>query len=143
MHDRQVAAIPKRFERAETRIEAEEPVEIECTLAGAGAGNGDGRAGTVILGLAARDDHAQAIDRPSLKDRDELPRPMRVAGGECRPRQKRGSKTEADQRECAVLEKDSPSNHGPLLLASRCKMTLRRARMSCGPSRLRSHDALA
>ena len=29
MNDRQVAAIPKRFERAETRIEAEEAVEIE------------------------------------------------------------------------------------------------------------------
>ena len=120
MNDRQVAAIPKWLERAETRVEAEEAVEIErASLSGVGAGNRDARAGAIVLGLAARDDHTKAIYRATLKDSDEPPRPARVAGGEGRPPQKRGSKPEADQREGAVLQKDSPGDHGFLLLAAR------------------------
>src|SRR6266404_814619 len=113
VHDRQLAAIPQRLQRGETRIEAEETVEIECAVRAAGRpADGDSRPGPVVVGLTVRHDDAQAVDRAALEDGDELCRAPGRAGGERRACEKRRREAEADQRERAVLQEDPSGCHG-------------------------------
>ena len=111
MDDRQRALVPEWLERTKPRVEAEEAVEIDCGDGGiavrAGPRNRDARARAVVLAVAERHDDAQAVDGAALKDRDELPGAPAAALCVRRARQERRREAQADQRERAVLEKDS------------------------------------
>src|SRR5262249_55944591 len=127
---RQLTPLPQLLERREARVETEEAVEIERAVLRAGRRHRDSRPRACIFAIAKRDDEAEAVDGAPLKDGDE---PFRVWSGFSRPdrpSEKRGCKSQADERERAVLEDDSTRYH--LLLPQ-----LTRARLSVTVSEIR------
>ena len=117
MDDGQLPRVPERLERLQPGIESKEAVEIERarrSVRRPGRCDRDARPRAVILLVAERHDHVEAVDRAALKDGDEPLRPRGRARGKRRARQERGRKPEADQRERAVLQEDSSRSHGVL-----------------------------
>src|SRR5438552_17234726 len=93
--------VPQRFERRQTRMQPEMTVEIHDIR----RGNGDARALLVILRLAVRTEHLQAVDRTALKEADET----RTRGAEGAAQgvrsatEKQGIEAQAYQRQAASL----------------------------------------
>ncbi len=70
--DRQLPRVVERLERRQPRMHAEEPVEIERRIRRrAGPCDRDARPRRVVVALAERHDHVQAVDRAALEDRHQ------------------------------------------------------------------------
>jgi hypothetical protein len=87
LDDGELASIPERLERSEARVQPEEAVEIERRVAGrpGRASDRNRRTRAVILCVAVRDDHAQAVHCAALEDRDQLLGPSSRSGGKRGP----------------------------------------------------------
>src|SRR5262245_29983689 len=103
--DRQLAAIPPRLQRLQARIQAEEPVEIDCAAAGgvAGLGDGDAGPGAVVLRVAERYDHVETVYGAALEDGDQPARTRRSIRCEGGAREERRREAKADEGERAVF----------------------------------------
>lgn len=109
VNDRQIAAVPERLQWAEARIEAEESVEVECcSFTRFGTTDGDTRPRAVVLRLAVRHHHVQAVHGATLENRDELTRVATAPSGKRGAGQERRREAETHQGERAVLE-ENPS----------------------------------
>src|SRR6266545_4946230 len=114
MNDRELARVPQRLERCETRMQPEEAIEIDGALSRSWRGNADARPCGVVLALAERNDHIQPVDSAALKDRDEDLAAC-AAGGFHRARQECRRETEAEERQPPVLHEDASRKHAYLL----------------------------
>src|SRR5262249_10543261 len=122
VHDRQIAPVPQRLERSEPRIESKKTIEIErAGIAAPWPGNRNGRPRAVVVVLTVRDDHAQPVDGPALKDCDELLRANRGSGGKRGSGEKRGRETEAHERERSVFQEYASRDHVPLPRSGRSR----------------------
>src|SRR5262245_47852057 len=85
MNDRQSLRIPQRLERAQTRMQTEEAIEIHgrINVSVLRFRNGDVGSQVVVVVLTKRNDHVQTIDCTTLKDRNESLSPaVRTCGGD-------------------------------------------------------------
>src|SRR5262245_7412053 len=115
MNDRHLPRFEQRLERREARVQPEEPVQVDgCVRRSAWSRDGQRGSRLVVRALAVRHDHVEAIDGAALKDGDQDLSPS-VGSGD-RACQERWSKSEADESESAVFEKDASGNHGLYLL---------------------------
>ena len=95
-------------------MEAEEAVEIDARRRRRRpAARSRCRPRAVVVGLAERHDHVQAVDGAALEDRDEQLRPAGGAGRAAVRARNDGAKPRLTQRERAVLsERRVGSHHG-------------------------------
>src|SRR5215813_9752204 len=106
--------VPERLERPEPRMEPEETVEIDRSLRIGRTWNRDARARRVVLALAERYHHVEAVDRAALEDRDEDLAPHRGRGLDG-ARQERRREAQAEEGQPSVLHEDASREHGYLL----------------------------
>jgi hypothetical protein len=91
-------------------VQREEAIEIDGPLSRAWTRNRDRRAKRVVVGLAVRHHHVQAVDGAALKDRDEeLSARSRAFGG---AREERRREAERHHRHSARLDEDATREHG-------------------------------
>ena len=117
LDDGQALRVVKRLERRERRVQSEKAVEVNRRArsgagfgpGGAGPGNGDGRAQAVIVGLAVRNDHVEAVNRAALKDGDQQLAPR--ADGRRRAAEKRRREAKGQHSHLARFEEDSEIHH--------------------------------
>jgi len=77
MHDCELAAIPQRLERRHPRMQAKVPIEIDRAVRRAGLRDCDRRACAVIVSVAERHDHIEAVHGAALEDHDQQFSPIR------------------------------------------------------------------
>src|SRR6185312_17368634 len=72
-NDRQALRIPQWFEGGHGRMQSKEPVKVErCfDISSLRFGNGDRRAQVIVVALAVRNHHVQAVDRSTLENRNQ------------------------------------------------------------------------
>ncbi len=99
--------VPERLERRHRRVQAEEAVEVDrrAHRVAAGTWNRNRRTQAVVVGVAVRDDHVEAVHGAALEDGDEQLAPG--AGGGRRAAEERGGEAEREHRHRAGLEEQS------------------------------------
>ena len=113
MHNGHLARVEQRLERRQPRVQPEEPIEIDRGIRRrAWFRDGERRPCGVVITLAERHDHVQAVDCATLENRNQhAPAGFRRRHG---ARQERRSKAKADERKPAVLHEDASRDHGVL-----------------------------
>src|SRR6266851_812790 len=108
--------VPDRPERRERRVQAEEAVQVEGRIGHARgrAGDRDVAARGIVVGVAVRDDHAEAVHRAPLEDGDQDLRPGRAPLREGRAHEESGRPAQREQGERPALHERSPraARHG-------------------------------
>jgi hypothetical protein len=97
-------------------MQPEETIEIERAVR-ARARNRDRRTQPVVLGLAVRNHHVEAIDGTAVEDRNQKPSESAGGPGARRvrgPGQERRRETDREHRHRARSEEHSPGRHGYL-----------------------------
>src|ERR1022692_837731 len=104
MHNRQLTLLPERLKRREGRMQAEEAIEIEHSL----AWNIDAGPHGVILRLAVRHNNVQTIGRAPLKNHyPAFGARARLSRAPCGAREKAGHRRRSDNGQSAVTKKDA------------------------------------
>src|SRR5438270_269178 len=113
MDDCELLRVPEGLERSERRVQAEEAVEVDDGVLArlARLVNRDLRSKLVVISLAVRHDHVEAVHRAALEYRDQslatTVRRNRHALREGRALQKRrraADESHARQRDAALLQ---------------------------------------
>ena len=112
MNDRQVPLLVPRLQWRERRVQAKKSIQIDDSIATSPGGlDRDVLAGLVILPIAVRNNHAQAIDGTSLKHAHQYLSPalQRRRGTKCSAHKTR-SQAEGNHRQAACADKHPAGN---------------------------------
>jgi hypothetical protein len=111
VHDREAPIVPDRLERRERGVQAEESGQVEGGVrhARSRAGDRDVAARGIVVRIAVRNDHAEAVHRAPLEDGDQ---DLRPGGGaplrEGRAREEARRAAQREQGERAALHERAP-----------------------------------